>query len=89
MKVLKLDEYYAEKYMDFLRHLREARLGTGMTQQEVAARLGKSQSYVSRSENGERRIDVVELQAFVEVYGLHLSEYVLHTMETSDSERHK
>lgn len=32
----------------------------GLTQVEIAARLGKPQSYVSKYERGERRIDIVE-----------------------------
>ena len=31
-----------------------------MTQSDLAARLGKSQSFVARLENGQRRITVVE-----------------------------
>lgn len=32
----------------------------GITQAELAARLGKPQSFVSKEERGERRIDVIE-----------------------------
>lgn len=42
----------------------DARLEQDLTQQEVATRLGKPQSFVSKYESGERRLDVVE---FVEV----------------------
>lgn len=38
----------------------EARKDRGMTQADVAAALGKPQSFVAKYENGERRIDVVE-----------------------------
>ncbi|WP_431830664.1 helix-turn-helix domain-containing protein [Caulobacter radicis] len=34
---------------------------SGLTQAELAMRLRKSQSYVSKYERGERRIDVIEL----------------------------
>jgi transcriptional regulator with XRE-family HTH domain len=36
-------------------------LGRGVTQIELAERLGQSQAYVSKSERGERRIDIIEL----------------------------
>ena len=49
--------------------LREARKAAGLNQIESAARLGKSQSYVSRCEAGRRRIDVFELAEFARVYG--------------------
>lgn len=38
----------------------EARKTGGMTQAELAAALGKPQSFVAKYENGERRIDVTE-----------------------------
>ena len=68
MNLLKLDNYHDEKYQNVLRKLRLARQDAGLTQDEVAERLGKSQYYVSRSETGERRVDIVELEAFARVY---------------------
>ena len=65
---MKLDDYYAQKYQELLGRLRAARLEAGLTQEEVAGRLGRSQTFVSRSETGERRVDVIELQAFAVIY---------------------
>ncbi|HNY47635.1 MAG TPA: helix-turn-helix transcriptional regulator [Casimicrobium sp.] len=42
------------------RRLRDARLRLGLTQQDVATRLERPQSYVSKYEAGERRLDLVE-----------------------------
>jgi transcriptional regulator with XRE-family HTH domain len=42
----------------------EARKGAGISQQELARRLKRSQSFIAKIEVGERRIDVVE---FIEV----------------------
>lgn len=53
---------------DFLRRLRQARKDAGLTQVEVARRLGRSQSFVTKAETGERRLDVVELRAFARLY---------------------
>lgn len=59
---------YSAKYQSFLKRLRQARKDKGMTQVEVAASLGKHQSYVAKCENGERRVDVVELAEFAKLY---------------------
>nr|WP_272912635.1 helix-turn-helix transcriptional regulator [Pseudomonas syringae] len=40
--------------------LLEARNAAGMTQKELAVRLGRPQSFVSKTENAERRLDVIE-----------------------------
>jgi transcriptional regulator with XRE-family HTH domain len=40
-----------------------ARAKAGLTQQQLADRLGKPQSFVAKYEGGERRIDVVEFVA--------------------------
>lgn len=59
----------SREYAAFLRRLKRARAEAGLTQNAVARRLGKPQSFVSKCESGERRVDVVELQAFAEIYG--------------------
>jgi transcriptional regulator with XRE-family HTH domain len=48
--------------------LRAAREAAGLTQAEVAARLGAYASFVSKVESGERRVDAVELAALCRVY---------------------
>ena len=51
-------------YARFRELLTEARENAGLTQAALAERLRKPQSYVSKFERGERRLDVVE---FLEV----------------------
>lgn len=51
-------------YEVFQKALVEARQVQSLTQTDVAVRLGKPQSYVSKYETGERRLDVIE---FIEV----------------------
>jgi len=53
---------------DFLRRLRRARKDAGLTQVEVGRRLGRTQSFVTKAERGERRLDVAELRAFSRIY---------------------
>ena len=52
---------HTRKYQLFLDLLIKARKDAGVTQEEVANRLKRPQSFVSKCENGERRIDVIEL----------------------------
>ena len=51
---------HSEPYAVFLASLVETRKRRGVRQIELAQRLGKPQSFVSKYENGERRLDVVE-----------------------------
>ncbi|MEM7408876.1 MAG: helix-turn-helix transcriptional regulator [Myxococcota bacterium] len=56
-------------YQRFLKLLVAARHDAGLTQMEAAKRLRTNQSFVSRCESGDRRVDVVELQSFAKAYG--------------------
>ncbi|WP_367173572.1 helix-turn-helix domain-containing protein [Hyphomonas sp.] len=49
-----------------VQELNKARREAGLSQQQVADRLGVPQSYVAKIELGERRIDVIEFLKFVE-----------------------
>jgi transcriptional regulator with XRE-family HTH domain len=49
--------------------LAAARRKAGLTQQELAKRLRKPQSFISSYEQGQRRIDVLELMLIVEKIG--------------------
>ena len=47
----------------------EARKAAGLTQQQVAEKLGRPQSFVAKYEGGERRLDVLEFVAVARVLG--------------------
>ena len=57
------------KYLRLRRVLTDKRIAAGMSQTDLAALLGKPQSYVSKVEAGERGIDVVEFVQFVRAVG--------------------
>lgn len=59
---------HSSEYKTVIKKLREAREAAGLTQAEAAEKLGKPQSYISKIERGERRIDVVELIALAKLY---------------------
>lgn len=67
---------FTQEYALFLSHLRAARKAAGLTQEQVANRIGQTQSFVSKCERGERRIDVVELRAFCRAIGISLADFV-------------
>lgn len=64
---------YRERYQRFLTRLHEARRQAGLTQEEAARRLGKPQSFMSKCESGERRLDFVEVLALAELYEVDIS----------------
>ena len=69
MKKQGLRNVHSEPYKAFLKRLKESRLKAKLNQAEVAKRLGKPQSYVSKCESGERRMDVVEVAQYAKVVG--------------------
>jgi len=56
--------------------LRNFRQTNNLTQREVADRLGSPQSYVSKYETGERRLDFVETLFVCEALGISLEDFV-------------
>ena len=55
---------HSAPYKRFLRQIKAMRLGARLTQEQLAKKLRQSQTYVSKSESGERRLDLVEWLAF-------------------------
>lgn len=53
----------------FLELLIRARRQAGLTQQQLAKKLGRPQSFVAKYENGERRIDVIEFATIARAIG--------------------
>ncbi|MBD2415319.1 hypothetical protein FACHB389_17755 [Nostoc calcicola FACHB-389] len=76
---------YSVRYQAFLKRLRQAREEANLTQVEVAKKLNQPQSYVSRCESGERRVDVVELTDFAMIYKKPLDFFVNFQFEPESS----
>lgn len=53
-----------------IRHLIDARKSVGLSQRELAERLNKPRSFVSKLESRERRLDIVEFIAYARALGL-------------------
>ena len=60
---------HTKEYKVFVEKLKKARLDAGLTQVEVAEKLGRPQSHISNVENGQQRVDIIELQRFAKLYG--------------------
>ena len=67
---------YTREYAAVLRLLRAAREHAGVTQVDLAKMLRQSQSYVSKIERGDRRIDIVQLRTICRTLGSSLADFV-------------
>jgi ribosome-binding protein aMBF1 (putative translation factor) len=67
---------HSARYGVFLKVLREARERAGLTQVQLARKIGETQTFVSKCERGERRVDVIELREFCHAFGLNLKQFV-------------
>ena len=56
--------------------LRVVRLEAGLRQTDLAKRLGLPQSFISKYESGERRLDLPELREVCKALGIPLKEFV-------------
>jgi transcriptional regulator with XRE-family HTH domain len=67
--------------------LRDLRKEAGVTQVELAQRLGETQSAVSKCERGERRLDLVQLRTWCRAVGIPLSRLVSEFEKCVDRKR--
>ncbi len=63
-------------YERFRSLLVEARRRSGLTQCQLAGRLRKPQSYISKVETGERRLDVIEFAEFAEALQIDVAAFL-------------
>jgi transcriptional regulator with XRE-family HTH domain len=67
---------FTPEYRILLRMLREHRTVAGLTQVELAKRLRQTQSFVSKIERGEARLDLVQLRQICRILGTSLPAFV-------------
>ena len=58
-----------KEYAYLVDRMKKARVEAGLTQVEVAKKIGRPQSHISNIESGQQRIDVIELKRFAQLYG--------------------
>ena len=71
-----MNSTHDEPYKLLLTCLRAARRSANVTQMELGERLGTDQSFVSKYERGERRLDVMELRSICKALDLDLLEFL-------------
>lgn len=62
--------------------LRQARQDANLTQLQLAEKIGQTQSYISKYESGEQRLDLIELEAVCGAVGISLSDFVERYLES-------
>lgn len=62
--------------------LRQIRLDANLTQSQLADKIGQTQSYVSKYENGEQRLDLIELEAVCNAVDILLTDFVERYLES-------
>jgi transcriptional regulator with XRE-family HTH domain len=67
--------------------LREIRLNASLKQSELAERINQSQSYISKYESGERRLDLLELDQICDAVGISLIDFVRRFDDSSNASK--
>jgi len=67
---------YTKQLNQALALLKNLRQNAKLTQKDLALKLDKPQSFVSKYESGERRIDIIELMTICNALGIQISEYI-------------
>jgi transcriptional regulator with XRE-family HTH domain len=67
---------FTREYRVFLETLKECRKNARLSQVQLADLLKQSQSFVSKCERGESRIDIVQLRVFCKAFGITLAAFV-------------
>ena len=75
MIVINMSSIYSPRYKELLKNLISARKKAGLIQLAVAKKLKKPQSYISKIESGERKIEFTEVEDLSKIYNMPLSHF--------------
>lgn len=65
-----------KEYAVFIERMKKARLESELRQIDVAKKMKRPQSYISRVESGEYRLDILEVKAFAKLYNKSIEYFV-------------
>lgn len=65
---------YTDDYIYIISALRAVRINKNITQAEMAKKMNVTQSFISKVENRERRLDVIELLSWIDALGVPVSD---------------
>lgn len=71
-----MNVFYEPEYRILIECLKDYRLQSKMTQQELATVLGCSQAYISKYEQCQKRLDIIEVRKICICLGISFSEMV-------------
>lgn len=67
---------YSKEHKFLINQLKKARKEAGFDQKKVAKLLDKTQSYISKIESGQRRLDIIQLKKFAKIYRKDLNYFI-------------
>jgi len=67
---------YSKEHRYIVEQLKKAREEANLSQDEVAKILHKTQSYISKIESGQRKVDIVQLKEFAKIYKKNLDFFI-------------
>lgn len=67
---------YDEDYIEIITRLRVIRTNKQITQLELANKMGKTQSFISKIESCERRLDVIEFLRWIDTLNISFSDII-------------
>lgn len=70
------ESIYSKDHKYLIEQLKAARQKAGLNQKEVARLLGRTQSYVSKVESGQRKIEAIQLRRFAKIYKKDLAFFI-------------